>query len=338
VWADNEGTPADVQDVKVFGQLVYTFTSVPQVGSAVWNATYAARDALVKDVTANAATLFASAFPGTAVNCRADLSSGPTAASNLTQISASWTGALWNEGSPVPGAGINTSIGGVAVTPLLGAMAQLLTVIIDGPWLDGYTDPNGEDLVKGVLGVDTGKYCPSNLIASTGTWAPACDKPQSRNFPEVYVTQAGPGGIAFTGPVENAIASGAFACPYCYTSGGKVQAWSYDGPNRGKYCTTSKDKSVAAAVQVDYMYWSQAYAYGATDSCIIVGVFTSTGRATFTGGYGAEITIPAGSQGSLCMYDNYPLFAGAVVNAPVLPVLATDYDAGAEVDYDCQVL
>ena len=52
-----------------------------------------------------------------------------------------------------------------------------------------------------------------------------------------------------------------------------MQAWSYNGPNRGKYCTNSKDKSVAAAVQVKEMYNYQAEAYGATDSCIRVGVW-----------------------------------------------------------------
>jgi hypothetical protein len=248
-----------VQDVKVFGQLVYTFTSIPEVDGAVWNATYDKRDALVADVTANAATLFASAFPGTAVNCHADLSSASTASSNATQTAASSGGSAWAD--PVEGDLIDPNTGGVALTPLEGAMAQLVTVL------------EGDNGLMGILGIDTGKSCPSNLIPTTGTWAPACDQPQSPNFPKVYVTESGPSGIAFTGPGENAIASGAFACPYCYTNGGAVQAWSYNGPNRGKYCTTSKDPSVAAAVKVDTMYWYQAEAYGATKSCIAVGVW-----------------------------------------------------------------
>jgi hypothetical protein len=119
-WADNEGTPASVQDVKVFGQLVYTFTSIPEVDGAIWNATYDKRDKLVKDVTANAATLFASAFPGTAVNCHADLSSAPTAVSNLTQTAGSNTFVDFSTSVPTAGAYIDPYLinNAVAVTPL----------------------------------------------------------------------------------------------------------------------------------------------------------------------------------------------------------------------------
>ena len=174
-----------------------------------------------------------------------------------------------------------------------------MTVLTAGPDIDGF------------LGIDTGKSCPSNLIPTTGTWAPACDQPQSPNFPKVYVTQPGFYGIAFTGPGENAIASGAFACPYCYTNGGAVQAWSYNGPNRGKYCTDKE--GVVGALKVKDMYFTQTEAYAATDSCVAVGVWVLT--AGVADGYarrrsllnGDPITIPTGSEGSLCMGDDSPL-------------------------------
>jgi hypothetical protein len=306
-------------DVKVFGQLIYTFSSVPAVNSAIWNSTYFLRDALVKDVTANASAIFASAFPGTSTNCHADISSGPTASSNATQTAASSGLVHFNTTPAVTGASINPDVGGVATTPLQGAIAQLVTV------LKGQDDPDS------VLGIDTGRVCPSNLIPTTGTWAPACDQPQSAFFPKVYVTTGGFDGVAFTGPAANAIASGAFPCPYCYTNAGAVQAWSYNGPNRGKYCTTSKDPSVAAAVQVNAMFLDQESAYAATKSCIAVGVYVQS-----FGYKNNSVVVPSGSQGSLCMNDDHPLYAGPVINAPVLEVLPTSNKLASRDDYACQ--
>jgi hypothetical protein len=188
---------------------------------------------------------------------------------------------------------------------LAGAYAQLVTAT-----------PTGEAAFSAlVLGVDTGKNCPSNIIPTTGTWAPACDQPQSPNFPKVYVTEGGFSGIAFTGPADNAISSGAYACPYCYTNGGAVQAWSYDGPNRGKYCSSSK--TVAGVLIGTKPRYSQADAYGRTESCVAVGVWVPT-----YGVASGDIVVPSGSDGSLCTYDTYPLYACGLLSCSIALVTA----------------
>jgi hypothetical protein len=150
VWANSEGFPYGVQAVKVFGQLLYSFPSTA-AAEAAFNATALLRDALLANFASSTTANFAAAFPGTTVNCQAFISSASTAGSNATQTSSSFTGAAWQYGGAVDGASIDTAIGGVSLTPLQGALAQLITVI--GPPDPLLTDDEDID-GPGLLGID----------------------------------------------------------------------------------------------------------------------------------------------------------------------------------------
>jgi hypothetical protein len=107
--------------VKVFGQLVYTFTATPEENGSLINATIISRDALVAAFTANTPTLFASAFPGTSLNCDASLSSAKkvTATGNALFHTGTEAVADWATVQPTSPEGW-TADGAVAYTPILG--------------------------------------------------------------------------------------------------------------------------------------------------------------------------------------------------------------------------
>jgi hypothetical protein len=275
-YESQEVYPVPIDGATVLGQLVFTFAATPTPAELA--AAGAKRDALVARLTTATAALFAaSAFPGTTVS-NTSFWSTVVPYSHPDFIS-------WNYSSIYPsdvGHFVDQSPGAEPCTVAVpGLLTQSMSMIDAG----GASD---------LIGIDTGKHCASNITPTPGAWAPACDQPQSPNFPKVWVTQSGYGGVAFTGPAANAVASGAHACPLCYTAGGQVQAWSYSGPNRGKYCTK---RSVVGALDA-LAVRDEVEAYSDATSCVAVGVWTPTAGFTTIGP--DAVYVPSGSMGSLC--------------------------------------